>query len=72
MHLKTNFLYEPKNKESVNTQIAYQQNFDTLCWLFDAFLTGYRRESVDLNHKILMMLSFTNFCRQWRLCVCQK
>ena len=53
-------LYELNNQRSVNTVIQDEQNFECLCNLFDSFLNGCGRESIDVsNAKILMILSQT-------------
>ena len=53
-------LYELNNQRSVNTVIEDEQKFDCLSNLFDSFLTGCGRESIDVsNAKMLMILSQT-------------
>lgn len=53
-------LYELNNQRSVTTEIDDQDNFTRLCNLFDSFLTGCGRESIDVsNAKMLMILSQT-------------
>ncbi|KAL7484781.1 hypothetical protein ACHAW6_010396 [Cyclotella cf. meneghiniana] len=55
-------LYELNNQRSFNTEIEDYQNFESLCMIFDAFLTGCGRESIDVsNAKMLMILSQTFF-----------
>eukprot|EP00581_Thalassiosira_minuscula_P019549 CAMPEP_0183721542 /NCGR_PEP_ID=MMETSP0737-20130205/13782_1 /TAXON_ID=385413 /ORGANISM="Thalassiosira miniscula, Strain CCMP1093" /LENGTH=1052 /DNA_ID=CAMNT_0025951569 /DNA_START=64 /DNA_END=3222 /DNA_ORIENTATION=- len=53
-------LYELNNQRSKRTQVESQTTFHDLCRIFNAFLTGCGRESVDVsNAKMLMILSQT-------------
>ncbi|KAL7527339.1 LOW QUALITY PROTEIN: hypothetical protein ACHAWF_002140 [Thalassiosira exigua] len=53
-------LYELNSQRSKKTRLEVGSDFDVLCRMFDSFLTGCGRESVDLSDaKMLMMLSQT-------------
>ena len=53
-------LYELNNQRSINTVVEDEQNFESLCTLFNSFLSGCGRDSIDVsNAKMLMILSQT-------------
>ena len=53
-------LYELNNQRSKKTEVESRANFDSLCHIFNAFLSGCGRESSDVsNTKMLMILSQT-------------
>ena len=53
-------LYELNNQRSKQTQVNDKTNFDSLCQMFNAFLSGCGREAIDVsNAKMLMILSQT-------------
>ncbi|KAL3810241.1 hypothetical protein ACHAXA_008731 [Cyclostephanos tholiformis] len=53
-------LYELNNQRSKKTEVEGEANFDALCRIFNSFLSGCGRESIDVsNAKMLMILSQT-------------
>jgi hypothetical protein len=55
-------LYELNNQRSKKTEVEGEANFESLCRLFDSFLTGCGREAIDVGAaKMAMILSQTFF-----------
>lgn len=53
-------LYELNNQRSKNTRVTRKTDFHSLCRIFNSFLNGCGRESIDVsNAKMLMILSQT-------------
>jgi hypothetical protein len=57
---RKSILYELNNQRSKMTEVKGGANFDALCRIFNSFLSGCGRESIDVsNTKMLMILSQT-------------
>jgi len=57
---RKSILYELNNQRSKKTRVESNNDFHSLCRVFNAFLSGCGRESVDVsNAKMLMILSQT-------------
>jgi len=55
-------LYELNNQRSKKTEVEGEANFESLCRLFDSFLSGCSREAIDVGAaKLAMILSQTFF-----------
>ena len=53
-------LYELNNQRSKKTEVEGESNFESLCRLFNSFLSGCGREAIDVsNAKMAMILSQT-------------
>lgn len=65
---RKSILYELNNQRSKKTWVEGRANFDALCRLFDAFLSGCGREPSDVSNAMMLMILSQTFYIEDRTC----